>query len=188
MTDLIGKKVAMGPAGGGAIDMARVVWGAYGFSVDDVKATYISYADGVSALKDGKVDAVLVQSAAPASAIQELCATNASDVVIVSVDEGIAKEINASSPFYAYKTLPKNVYGVNTDSIVMYQTIMLVCNKSMSEEMAYNITKACVQNYKDIATAQPTAKNFSPASAALTAPIDSHPGAIKYFKEAGLIK
>lgn len=188
MTDLIGKNVVMGPAGGGAIVMAKAVWNAYGFSVDDVKPTYVSYSEGISALKDGKVDAVVVQSAPPASAIQELCATNGKNVVILSVDDEHAAKITASAPYYASRILSKDVYGTSEDVQVIYQTIMLIASESMSEETAYNITKACIEHAADIAASEPTAKNFSAQNAAKNCPIPLHPGAEKYYKEAGLLK
>lgn len=40
MGDLVGKKVIMGPAGNGAIAVANTIWGKYGFSTDDIQATY----------------------------------------------------------------------------------------------------------------------------------------------------
>lgn len=187
MTDLIGKNVVMGPAGGGAINMATAVWAEYGFSLADVKPTYVSYSDGVSALKDGKVDAVLVQSAAPASAVQELCATKASDVVIVPVDKAVAEKIVAKSPYYAYKTLPKSVYGVSEDALVIYQTNLIVCRADLDEDLVYQITKCCVENAAKIAGSNPSAKNFSREVAAINMPIELHPGALKYYKEAGLL-
>ena len=187
MTDLIGKTVVMGPAGGGAIVMAEAIWGAYGFSIDDIKPTYVSYSDGISALKDGKVDAVVVQSAPPASAIQELCATNADDVVLMSVDDDIAQKIIDSAPYYAARALSKDVYGTSEDVTVIYQTNLLICNESMSEEMAYNITRSCVENAADIAASEPTARDFSAENSADNCPIPLHPGAEKYFKEVGLL-
>jgi len=64
MADIKGKRVVMGPAGGGAINMARDVWSVYGFGIEDISATYVSYSDGISSLKDGKVDAIVIQFAA----------------------------------------------------------------------------------------------------------------------------
>ena len=188
MTDLIGKTVVMGPAGGGAIVMAKAIWSAYGFSIDDIKPTYVSYSEGISALKDGKVDAVVVQSAPPASAIQELCATNGKDVVLLSVDDEHAKKITDSAPYYSSRILSKDVYGTSADIQVIYQTNMLICNESMSAEVAYNITKACIEHASDIAASEPTARNFSAENAAKNCPIPLHPGAEKYFKEVGLLK
>lgn len=187
MTDLIGKNVVMGPAGGGAIVMAKAVWDAYGFSVDDLKPTYVSYTEGISALKDGKVDAVVVQSAAPASAIQELCATHGKDVVLISVEPEIAKKITDSAPYYASRTLGKEVYGTSEDITVIYQTTLLICNEKMSEEMAYNITKACIENAGDIAASEPSAKDFVNSEYGKNCPIQLHPGAQRYYKEKGLI-
>ena len=63
MSDLVGKKVCMGPAGNGAIAVADIIWGKYGFTKEDVKTTYVAYDDGITQLEDGNMDAVVIQDA-----------------------------------------------------------------------------------------------------------------------------
>lgn len=187
MTDLKGKNVVMGPAGGGAINMATAIWEAYGFSVDDVNPTYVSYTDGVSALKDGKVDAVLVQSAAPAAALQELCATNGKDVVFIPVEEEMAKKIVADRPYYAYKALSKDIYGADSDTLVVYQPNLVICRADLDDDVVYEITRSIMENVDKISASNPTARNFSREGAAKNLSIDLHPGAERYYKEVGLL-
>lgn len=187
MEDLKGKRIAMGPAGGGAINMAKDVWGEFGFSVDDVNATYISYSDGISALKDGNVDAVIVQSAAPASAIQELTATN-KDVVIINIADDLRKKIVEKYPYYSELTLAKDVYGLAEDVNVVYLSNMIVCSADLNEELVYDLTKAFFENIEKIQQSNPAAKALSLEKAALNLPIPLHPGAERYFKEVGVLK
>lgn len=187
MSDLKGKRVAMGPAGGGAINMAKDVWNEFGFSVDDVKATYISYSDGISALKDGNCDAVIVQSAAPASAIQELTATN-KDVVIINIEDEIRMKIVEKYPYYTELQLSKDVYGLKEDVNVVYLSNMVVCSADLPEELVYDLTKAFFANIEKIQQSNPAAKSLTLEKAAENLPISLHPGAEKYFKEVGVLK
>lgn len=187
MVDLKGKRVAMGPAGGGAINMAKDVWGEFGFTVDDVKATYISYSDGISALKDGNVDAVIVQSAAPASAIQELTATN-KDVVIISINDDLRGKIVEKFPYYSELTLSKEVYGLKEDIKVVYLSNMVVCSADLPEGLVYDLTKAFFENVEKIQLSNPAAKALTLEKAAVNVPISLHPGAERYFKEVGVLE
>ncbi|HHW02495.1 MAG TPA: TAXI family TRAP transporter solute-binding subunit [Thermoanaerobacterales bacterium] len=187
MADLKGKRVVMGPAGGGAINMARDVWSVYGFGIEDVNATYVSYSDGISSLKDGKVDAVVIQSAAPASAIKELAATT-KNFRILSVEEEKVKEILELYPYYGKITLNKEMYGTDENVETIYVTNMVVVNKNMSKDLAYDITKVLFENIDKIKESNPAAKDLKLEEAANNLPIPMHPGALKYFTEKGVVK
>lgn len=182
MSDLKGKKVVMGPAGGGAINTAKDVWGEYGFGIDDIKATYISYSDGISSLKDGNVDAVVVQSAAPAAAIKELAATT-NDFKILSIEEDKKKNILEKYPYYAEIKLDKELYDTSEEAATIYVTNMAVVNKDLPDELVYEITKVLFKNIEKIRESHPAAKGIALENAAKNLPIPMHPGAEKYFKE-----
>ncbi|HWP50822.1 MAG TPA: TAXI family TRAP transporter solute-binding subunit [Clostridia bacterium] len=187
MQDLKGKRVVMGPAGGGAINMAKDVWGEYGFTIDDVKATYISYSDGMSALTDGKCDAVVVQSAAPASAITELAVTR-KDIVIIAIEDEMRMQIVKKYPYYAEYTIGKDVYSTSNDIKVINLSNMVVCSAELPEGLVYDMTKAFFsENLEKIKTSNPAAKGLSLKSAVEALPISLHPGAEKFFKEAGVL-
>lgn len=187
MTDLKGKKVVMGPAGGGAINMAKDIWGEYGFGIEDVKATYVSYSDGISSLKDGKVDAVVVQSAPPASAIKELAATT-KDFKLLSVEEDKKKKILEKYPYYAELKISKDMYGASEDATVIYVTNLVTVSKDLPEALVYDVTKAIFENLDKVKESNPAAKGVSLDTAAKNLPIPMHPGAAKYFKEKGALK
>ena len=187
MADLKGKRVVMGPAGGGAIKMASDVWAEFGFTIDDVKATYISYADGMSALSDGKADAVVVQSAAPASAITELTVTR-KDAVILEIDPDTMKKITAKYPYYSAGTIAKDIYGSAADIPVVFLSNMVVCSADLPEGLVYDMTKAFMENMETIKQSNPAAKGLSLESAVQGLPIPLHPGAERYFRETGALK
>lgn len=187
MADLKGKRVVMGPAGGGAINMAKDVWSEYGFSIEDINPTYISYSDGMSALTDGKCDAVVVQSAAPASAITELTVTR-KDVVILSIEDDICKKIVEKYPYYAEYTISKDVYGTSNDVNVVNLSNMVVCSADLPEGLVYDITKSFFSEIEKIQSSNPAAKALSLESAVVAIPIPLHPGAERYFKEMGVLK
>ncbi len=187
MEDLKGKRVVMGPAGGGAINMATDIWAEYGFSIDDVNATYISYADGMSALTDGKCDAVVVQSAYPASAITELTVTR-KDVVILEIEEEMRKKILEDYPFYSETVIPKDVYGTAEDIPVIHLSNMVVCRSDLPEGLVYDLTKVLMENVEKIQQSNPAAKELSIETAAQNVPIPMHPGAERYFREIGALQ
>ena len=62
IADLKGKRVAVGPAGGGTIPFTNQVLGLYGLSMDDITPSFLSYSDGFSQLADGNVDAAATET------------------------------------------------------------------------------------------------------------------------------
>ena len=187
IADLKGKTVVLGPAGGAAITMANEVFTEYGFTINDITASYVTYSDGMTALTDGIADAVVVQSAAPASAIQELAATNAKNMKILGLDGEKIENLLKKYPYYQQITIPSDVYGSDSDVETIYVSNMVVCRAELSEELIYETTKAFFENLNQIKESNPAAKALTLESAAINCPIDIHPGALAYYKEVGVV-
>ena len=71
IADLKGKRVAVGPAGGGTIPFLGQVLGLQGLTMDDIVPSFLSYGDGFSQLADGNVDAAFALSGYPAGAVMQ---------------------------------------------------------------------------------------------------------------------
>lgn len=181
MADLKGKKVVMGPAGNGGISVAQDVWAQYGFGLEDVNATYISYTDGISSLTDGNCDAVVVQSAAPASAIQELAASG-KGFRFIPVEEDVAQKLCDEHAYFGSMTLSKDTYGNDEDTLVMYINTMVIIRADLDADLVYDITKALFENLDTIKESHPAAKGLTLEGAVRTS-IPLHPGAQRYFEE-----
>lgn len=182
--DLKGKKVALGPAGGGAIAVANDIFAFYGLTSKDFKAVYISYEQAADALTDGNIDAIVVQSAAPAPAIMNLTATK-KPIRLLSIDDTTLSKILKTATYYSKEVLPKSMYGTDEDVVTVFTSLVVVVDKSMSEDLAYRITKAMFDNIDVIKKSHPSAVDVSLDLAVEALPADMHPGAIKYFKEKG---
>lgn len=184
MDDLRGKKVCMGPAGNGAISVAATIWGEYGFTVDDIDATYLSYDDGISQLTDGNCDAVVVQAAVPSAAIQELAASGKA-YRFIPVSEEVGKALCEKYMYFNYEKLASAVYDNNpSDTMTMVITNMVVVRADLDEEVVYNMTKAFFENIETIQNSHKAAKGLNLENAVRSS-IPLHPGAVRYFTEIG---
>lgn len=185
MNDLVGKKVIMGPAGNGAIAVADTIWGKYGFSTNDVNATYVAYDDGISQLQDGNADAVVIQTAIPASAIQELVAGGHA-FRMLSVDKAIADELCAEFGYFGYGTISTSVYStMEADCNTMFISNMVSVRADLDEELVYQMTKALFENIETIQNSHKAASALTIENAVRVS-IPMHPGARRYFTEMGL--
>ena len=58
----------------------------------------------------------------------------------------------------------------------------------MSDDLAYKMTKYIYESLPELEKAHAAGKGIKLETAAAGSPAPMHPGAIKYFKEKGLIK
>jgi uncharacterized protein len=187
VADLKGKKVVLGPAGGGAINVITDILSLYDLSVDDIEGTYVSYSEGVTMLSDKNVDAVIIQAAAPSPAITELAAST-DDFKIISFEPEKVDELISTFPYLDKIDIPAKMYGAKEDATTVYLTNMMVVRKDLSEEFVYDLTKSIFENIEKVKASHPSAAELSLEGQESKPPIPLHPGAEKYFKEKGILK
>jgi TRAP transporter TAXI family solute receptor len=104
-------------------------------------------------------------------------------VVLISIDDAIADQLVEEYPFYTKVLIPADVYNTDADIQTLAVKAMLATTDKMSEEMAYNITKAIFENLDKLAAAHTAGKSVSLETAQEGISIPLHPGAEKYFNE-----
>ena len=82
--DLKGKKVACGIQGSSSVLNMKIVLESYGIPFSDIKAQYLAYGPAMELLKDGQVDAVMVDAGAPNSSIIDIGSQH--KIAILSID------------------------------------------------------------------------------------------------------
>jgi hypothetical protein len=185
--DLKGKKVALGPAGGGAITTFLEVFSAYGYGEKDFQAVYTAYDQAADSLVDGNLDAIVVQAAIPTSAITQITATKKA-IRFISLEEDMLKKLMDKYGYYSKQVISKEIYGTDAPVLTFYIANIAIVRKSLSEDLVYRMTKAMFDNLVTIQNSHPSVKDLDLESAVQGMPIAWHPGAFKYFKEKGLLK
>lgn len=182
--EMKGHNVAVGPASGGLGVIARTQLDAYGMDYrKDIKPFFMGAGEMAEALKDGAVEASFLT--------EELAQMVASTHKIrpLSWEKKTLDAFLARHPYYGEYTYPPNHFkGVNYRVLTADNGIQLICSKDLSEEMAYKLTKAIVENLGCMANIYAPAKAITPQWAATELGNPVHPGAIKYFTEKGLWK
>ncbi|WP_027389403.1 TAXI family TRAP transporter solute-binding subunit [Chrysiogenes arsenatis] len=187
--DLKGKRVSIGDPGSGQRASMDVLLGVLGWDHSAFSATFDLKASEQSiALCNNQIDAMVYFVGHPNGSIQE--ATTACDSVVIEVAGAAVEKMIAERPYYRTATIPGGMYRGNADDVKTFGVgALLVGSASMSDDVAYALVKSVFEgldNFKRLHPALGHLTKESMASDAITIPL--HPGALRYFKEAGLVK
>jgi len=185
--DLKGKRVSVGAPCSGVEANARQILEAAGLTYDDMNVSYLSFSESADAYKDKHIDAFFVTSGIPNSSIRDIAIQN--KISLVSLSDRAIAELTEKYPFFCEYTIPAGTYnGQTADAKTVAVMATLATNSEASEEVIYNITKALFDNQPELAIAHAKGKEIALENAIAAISIPLHPGAEKYYKEAGLIK
>ncbi|MHA7885943.1 MULTISPECIES: TAXI family TRAP transporter solute-binding subunit [Roseicyclus] len=187
--DLQGKRVNVGNPGSGQRGTMEVLMEAMGWTMDDFAvASELQAAEQSQALCDNNIDAMVYTVGHPSGSIQE--ATTACDSVLVTVANDAVDMLVAENPFYRTATIPGGMYRGNDEDVMTFGVgATFVTSADVPEEVVYTVVSAVFENIDQFRSLHPAFANLDPAQMAsdgLSAPL--HPGAERYFREAGLIE
>ena len=187
IADLKGKKVGVGAPGSGTEANFRQLLDAYGMKKEDVNAQFLSFSESAEAYKDKHIDAFIVTAGIPNAGIMDVSTQN--QIRILDIPADVAAKLTQKYPFLAAVKVPANTYkGQTAEVSTVAVNAVLIAGNSLSEAMVYNLTKALFEYQADLASAHAKGKELSLQYAVKGVSIPFHPGAVKYYKEKGLMK
>ncbi|MCL4773277.1 MAG: TAXI family TRAP transporter solute-binding subunit [Burkholderiaceae bacterium] len=186
LTDLKGKRISTGEPNSGTEVMSLRLLEAAGVD-KDVQRERLSVAEGVNAIKDRKIDALLWVGGLPTAAITDLATTPGITVKLLDHAQYADAMNRKWGPLYVKGTIPANTYkGQTADVGNLDVWNLLVADRKMSDEMAYTIVKTLMEKKDELVAVHREAKNITLESQASGSPIPFHPGARRYFEERGV--
>lgn len=187
--DLRGKRLGIGKSGAGYTFTRDVVLGFYGWTISDTELVLeLGPAEQNQALCSDKVDAIFFQAGHPNGLTQ--AATTGCQARLVRVAGPPVDRLLATHSYYIASVIPGGMYNGNPDDVPTIGTqAMLVTSSDRSDELAYDVVKAVFENFADFRGLHPVLstldiKDMVPDEAVM--PI--HPGALRYYREAGLLR
>ena len=183
--DLRGKRVSLGSPNSGTEVIALRILEAAGLDPDsDIERQPLSVEDSVAAIRDGTIDAFFWSGGLPTSSLTDLATSD--PLVLLPTAEYAGALQEKYGEVYKEATIPAGTYeGFNEDVPTIAVTNFLVVNESMDEETAYGVTKLLFDRKAELERVHPEAKNLDVERAQDVAPLELHPGAQRYFDEAG---
>ena len=187
VADLAGKRVSLDEPGSGTYVDANLILEAYGLGTEDVTAEALKPDAAGDALRNGQIDAFFFVGGYPTGAIVELA--SAVDIELVPLDGEGAAQLTEEYAFFTSSDIPETAYeGVGTTTTVAVGA-QWVTSADEDEELIYEITKALWNDNSrtllDVGHAKGASINKESALEGIGIPL--HPGAERFYREAGLM-
>lgn len=193
--DIRGKRVFLGPPGGGAWNAAREwVEVASGLKpkkdYQNVKASWSSAFQG---FQDRQFDVLVAGGISPFPQVEQLALTTKLHLLGLTKEQfeanPKAKKVT-SKPGREIGIIPKGIYGKNVDNqgdvYTLGSMVGVSVNKSMDEATAYKLVKVFWEQAKKNTDTHPWLKAMTMEYGVKAAGMKLHPGAARYYKEQGV--
>jgi len=187
--DLKNKRVNIGNPGSGQRSAMEKMMQIHKWKESDFKLiSDLKPSEQAKALCDNKIDAFVYVVGYPSASIEE--SATSCDVNLVNANTPEIKKFVNENPYYINLDIPAHTYkNQNNDINTFGLRATLVTSTRVSDSTVYALTKSVFENLNRIRKMHPSFAHLKPQEmieSAITIPL--HPGAIKYYKEAGLIK
>ena len=186
LEDLKGKRISVGAPKSGTELNARAIFKAAGLSYADMgRVEYMPYAESVELIKNRQLDATLQSSGLGMAAIRDLAAMV--PITFVAIPAEVVAKIDSQA--YQAKVIPAGTYDGQDEDVPTAAIVnLLVSHEKVSDDVAYQMTKLMFDNLARLRTAHSASNDISLETATEALPIPLHPGAERFYKEAGVLQ
>lgn len=185
--DLKGKRVNIGNPGSGQRQNSIDALTNAGIDYEkDLIAESVKAAEAPGLLQDGRIDAFFYTVGHPSGAIKEATA-GARKVQIVPITD--TAKLFEKFPYYAPAVIPIEFYpgAANKEDVETFGVkATFVTSAKVPDNVVYAVVKEVFENFDEFKKLHPAYKTLTKKGMlqGLSAPL--HPGALKYYQEAGL--
>jgi hypothetical protein len=187
LADLRGKHISLGQPGSGTLADARVVLAAAGLTEKDMMAEYLRPGVAATNVKDGTLDGFFIIGGVPVPAIRDLAAET--PVRLIPVEDGVLAKMRESSTSYRRSVIPSGTYpGITVETPSIGFDALWIVSTDAPDDLIYAITKALWNDATQrlLEARDPLGRQVRLGDALSGLSIPLHPGAKRFYREAGL--
>lgn len=187
----LGMNFSMGRKDSGAEGSGRTLLKIMGIDMEkDIIPEFMAYTPSAQAMINGKVAGANLPAGPPASAVIQLFEQLGTDrFTILEFTDAQLEKIQKSHPIWSRYTIPAGTYPSQEKDIkTISQPNFLACRAELPEELVYRITKTIYDNLPFFNSIHKATKTMSLKRATKNLPAPLHPGAERYYREAGILE
>lgn len=185
------EKFSIGKRGSGTEGSGLAILSSLGIDIEkDTTPEYLGYDPSVQAMMDGRVAGANIPAGPPVAAITQLYAQlGAEKAVVLDFTDAQLAQVDKEYPIWNRYVIPAGTYPSQEKDInTIAQPNFLACRADLPDEVVYKITKTIYENLPFLHNIHKATEAMKLERATKGLPTPLHPGAEKYYREAGVIK
>lgn len=187
IAELRGRRFASQPVGNVTTEAFRLTLQAAGLREDELDITRGGQGYGVAQMKDRRVVGFTATTLAPSPAFLE--AAQSLDIRFLPIEGELRARLRQLNPGFRDGEIPAGIYRGQTDAVPTVVTDQLVFVRAeMGEDQAYWIARTMAENLAKLRGIHVSLANLQLADFARTSGVEFHPGAARYWREAGVLR
>ena len=188
LNGLKGKRLALGKKNSGTLGSNTFLLNNLGFNVtDDFKLVHVGYGPSADALQNGQVSAISTPAGVPTSAVTRVAATLGDGLTFLNFTDDQMKKADGGLGIWNRYIIPAGTYPKQSADIhTIAQPNFLAVRADIDEDAVYLITKTMYENLAFLTAIHKATRVMSLEKSIQGLPMPLHPGALRYYKEAGL--
>ncbi len=185
---LKGERLSIGARNSGTEGSGRELLSRLGYDADaDFNLVFQGYEPSADGLQNVTLAAANLPAGPPVGAVTRAFAANGDRLRILSFSDEALTRVNAPGALWTRYVIPANTYpGQDTAVPTLAQPNFLAVHQTVSDEDVYRITKAIFENLPFLMAIHKATSDMSLETALPGLPLPLHPGAARYYAEAGL--
>jgi TRAP transporter TAXI family solute receptor len=185
LKDLAGRRVSTGAPGSGTFITAERLLRLAGLRPAGIQERRLGLDESVAALRAGEIDAFFFSGGLPVGAIAQLAAEQDQQRAIRLVDLGdwVSRMRSEYTDVYGERAVPTSVYRLPPISTIADPNYLVV-SRDLPERIAYELTRILIERRTELDRAHPAAEWLDSRTAIHTVPLDLHPGAVRFYRDA----
>lgn len=187
LADLKGKRVCVGAVGGSTMLTAYQLFKAAGLDPEhDIIPENLGHADTVAAFADKRIDAsVTIGAIGIASALET---TTLGTAHLITIPGEIISRMCRETPYFSPLTIPAGTYRGQTEDIHTFSSPNVIAvHEKLDDDLVYEMTRTLFADKADLVAVSARMSAMNPGAIKTTG-IPIHPGALRYYRELGILK
>lgn len=185
---LKGERMAFGAKNSGTLGSNKFILENLGIDADkEFELVYGGYGPSIDAMQNGQIAGFGIPGGAPTGAITQVLAAMGDKIKVLEFTPEQAKKADGGFELYTPYVIKAGTYpGQEKDINTIAQPNFLAVRADVDEDAVYQITKTIYENLPFLNAIHKATKVMALEKALAGLPMPLHPGAARYFKEAGL--
>ena len=187
LANLAGQSFSIGARNSGTEFSNRFMLENFGIDPETLGLVYQGFGPTVDSLINGTVQGTIIGSGVGVGTVTRARAQMGDAITLLSVTDEELAAINDGGSLYFRFTIPGGTYpGIDQDVQTIAQPNFLAVNADVPEEDVYLFTRTMYANLPFLCNIHPATCDMALEDALNGLPLPLHPGAARYFAEAGL--